>query len=109
MRQKDEAVVALTKGVQSLFKKNKVATLFGHGRLVDAHQIEVSNNDGTFQKLSAENIVIASGSKSTGFPGALLDEKKIVSSTGALSLPSVPKELLVIGGGIIGLELVPFG
>ncbi|MBN35946.1 MAG: dihydrolipoyl dehydrogenase [Rhodospirillaceae bacterium] len=100
MKRKDKVVDTLTKGIAGLFKKNKVTHLSGSGRIVDANTVEV---DG--KSHSTANIVIATGSDSATLPGIEIDEKRIVSSTGALDLPEVPKRMVVIGGGIIGLEL----
>ncbi len=100
MGQKSEAVEGLTKGVEFLMKKNKVEYLKGEGRIVGPGQVEVAGKN-----LQTKNIVIATGSVPTPLPGVTIDEKRIVSSTGALELPAVPKRLIVIGGGYIGLEL----
>ena len=100
MAAKDKTVEGLTSGVEFLFNKNKVEHLTGFGKIIDASTVEV---DG--KKLTTKNIVIATGSEVATLPNVKIDEKKIVSSTGALELKSVPKKLLVIGGGVIGLEL----
>ena len=100
MAAKDKIVEGLTSGVEFLFNKNKVEHLTGFGKIIDASTVEV---DG--KKLTTKNIVIATGSEVATLPNVKIDEKKIVSSTGALELKSVPKKLLVIGGGVIGLEL----
>jgi len=100
MAAKDKIVEGLTSGVEFLFNKNKVEHLRGFGKIIDASTVEV---DG--KKLTTKNIVIATGSEVATLPNVEIDEKKIVSSTGALELKSVPKKLLVIGGGVIGLEL----
>jgi dihydrolipoamide dehydrogenase len=97
---KAEVVGANVKGVEFLFKKNKVTWLKGAGRVVAAGQVDV---DGT--TYATKHIVIATGSESTPLPGVTVDEKRIVTSTGALELESVPGHLVVIGGGVIGLEL----
>jgi dihydrolipoamide dehydrogenase len=97
---KDEVVSANVKGVEFLFKKNKVTWLKGSGRILAAGRVDV---DGT--EYAAKNIVIATGSESTKLPGVEVDEKTIVTSTGALELDKVPAHLVVIGGGVIGLEL----
>lgn len=77
----------------------------GLGSFVDQHTIEVTDNEGKKQQITAKNIIIATGSDPSSFPGLEYDEKIIISSTGALSLPKVPKDLIVIGGGVIGLEM----
>merc|ERR1719379_2463675 len=88
-----------------LFKKNKVDYVKGHGKLTGANSLSVSLIDGGEQTINAKNIMLATGSDVVSLPGIELDEKKIVSSTGALDLEEVPKKMTVIGGGVIGLEL----
>jgi dihydrolipoamide dehydrogenase len=105
MDNKDEVVETLTKGIEGLFKKNKVTYLVGHGRIAGPGKVEVELNDGGKQTLETRNIVIATGSESTPLPGIEVDEKRIVSSTGALELAQVPEHLVVIGAGYIGLEM----
>jgi dihydrolipoamide dehydrogenase len=103
---KDEGVEGNTKGVDFLLKKNKVETYHGTGRIVAADKVEMQpENGGNQQTLETKAIVIATGSDVARLPGIEIDEKKVVSSTGALELSEVPKKLLVVGGGIIGLEL----
>lgn len=100
---KDKVVSDNTGGIEFLFKKNKVTYIRGAGKITAADTIEVTGeNAGT---LKAKNIVIATGSEVTPLPGVEIDEKSIVSSTGALTLPKVPKKMIVIGAGVIGLEL----
>ena len=105
MQQKAESVAALTKGVEFLFKKNKVDWLKGAGKIAGPGKVEVTAADGKAQTVEAKAIVIATGSEPAGLPGVTVDQQRIVDSTGALSLPEVPKSLVVIGAGIIGLEL----
>ncbi|MCA3722849.1 MAG: dihydrolipoyl dehydrogenase [Phenylobacterium sp.] len=105
MGQKDESVAALTKGVDFLMKKNKVERLLGRGRIAGPGRVEVDGADGKTVTLEARNIVIATGSEPSGLPGVAVDGDRIVDSTGALSLSEVPKTMIVIGAGIIGLEL----
>jgi len=105
MASKDKAVTDLTKGVEFLFKKNKIDYLVGSGKITAKDTVEVALNDGKAQTLKTKNILIATGSEVTPLPGIEIDEKQIVSSTGAIALPKVPKSLIVIGGGVIGLEL----
>jgi dihydrolipoamide dehydrogenase len=93
------------KGVAYLFKKNKIETFQGAGRIVAPGKVEVKSADGKTQTLDTGNIVIATGSDVARLPGIEIDEKRVVSSTGALELPNVPKKLLIVGAGIIGLEL----
>src|SRR3954465_2143521 len=106
MKRKADVVDATTKGVAFLFKKNKIVSFQGIGRIEKAGSVAVVGDDGAVKDtLTARNILIASGSEVTPLPGVTVDEKKIVSSTGALELTEVPKRLVVIGAGIIGLEL----
>ena len=102
---KDAGVDGNVKGVDFLLKKNKVDAYHGAGRIVSAGQVEVKGDDGKTQTLETKRIVIATGSDVARLKGIEIDEKRIVSSTGALSLPEVPKHLLVVGAGVIGLEL----
>ncbi len=105
MKFKDEGVDGNVKGVEFLLKKNKIDALRGHGRIVAPGQVEVTGEDGKAQTVETRAIVIATGSDVAKLKGIEIDEKRIVSSTGALTLPAVPKKLLVIGAGVIGLEL----
>ena len=105
LKQKDDSVDGLTKGVEFLMKKNKVDYIKGAGRIVSAGSVEVTAIDGAKQMLAANNIVIATGSEPMGLPGIAIDEEQIVTSTGALSLPQVPQRMVVVGAGVIGLEL----
>ena len=106
MAQKDDAVDGLTKGVAFLFKKNKVDHISGKGRIAGPGKVEVLGPDGSVtQTLSANNIVIATGSEPSTLPGIEVDEERIVTNTGAIALKSVPKKLILIGAGVIGLEL----
>jgi dihydrolipoamide dehydrogenase len=105
MAQKAESVEALTKGVEFLMKKNKVDYIKGWGRIDGPGKVVVKAEDGTETVLETKNIVIATGSEPTPLPGVTVDNKRIVDSTGALSLPDVPKSLIVVGAGVIGLEL----
>ncbi len=104
MSNKNKSVQVLTKGVEFLFKKNKVTYIRGKGVLFSKNDIVVYDNNKK-ANYTAKNIVIATGSTVASLPGIQIDEKNIVSSTGALSLTSVPKKLAVIGGGYIGLEM----
>ena len=105
MKQKADSVGQLTKGIEFLFKKNKVDWVKGQGRIAGSGKVEVIAEDGSVTALAARNIVIATGSEPAGLPGVTVDQQRIVDSTGALALPEVPKSLVVIGAGIIGLEL----
>jgi dihydrolipoamide dehydrogenase len=95
-----EAVKGLTQGVEFLFKKNKVEWVKGRASFLDAHSVQVGD-----RKVTAKNVVIATGSSVTPLPGITIDQERIVDSTGALELPEVPMRMVVIGGGVIGLEL----
>ena len=105
MSQKDDSVTALTKGIEFLFKKNKVDWIKGRGRITGPGSVEVTAADGSASMLGARNIVIATGSEPTPLPGVEFVAGRVVDSTGALSLSAVPKHLIVVGAGIIGLEL----
>jgi dihydrolipoamide dehydrogenase len=105
MKQKAESVAALTKGIEFLFKKNKVDRVMGSGKITGPGKVAVTAADGAVTTLDGKNIVVATGSLPAGLPGVTVDQKRIVDSTGALSLAEVPKTLVVIGAGIIGLEL----
>src|SRR6478736_1879233 len=102
---KDRGVDGNVKGVDFLLKKNKVDTFHGAGRITASGKVEMTTADGKTQTLEAKAIVIATGSDVAKLRGIDIDEKRIVSSTGALSLPEVPKHLVVVGAGVIGLEL----
>jgi dihydrolipoamide dehydrogenase len=105
MKSKDTAVTGLTKGVEFLFKKNGVEYVKGTASFAGEHEIKVNLTDGGEQTIVGKNIIIATGSEATPFPGLEIDEKRIVTSTGALALDKVPESMVVIGGGIIGLEM----
>jgi len=106
MKRKDAVVAENVRGIDFLFKKNKITRIVGAAGLKDASTVVVdSGKGGKKQTLTAENILIATGSEPASLPGLTIDEKRIVSSTGALALAEVPKKLVVIGAGIIGLEL----
>ncbi|MBY9063955.1 dihydrolipoyl dehydrogenase [Sphingomonas yunnanensis] len=98
--QRRDAVKQLTGGIEYLFKKNKVTWLKGRAAFQDAHSVSVGD-----QRVTARNIVIATGSSVTALPGVTIDQQVVVDSTGALELPRVPEHMVVIGGGVIGLEL----
>jgi dihydrolipoamide dehydrogenase len=105
MKAKDTSVAGLTKGVEFLFKKNGVEYIKGTGAFEDEHTIKVQLNDGGESTVVGKNILIATGSEASPFPGLEIDEKRVVSSTGAIALDKVPETMAVIGGGIIGLEM----
>ncbi|MER8501377.1 dihydrolipoyl dehydrogenase [Mesorhizobium sp. M0208] len=107
MAHKDATVTANVNGVAFLFKKNKIDSFRGTGKVVAAGKVSVTSDDGKVEEIETKNIVIATGSDVAGIPGVKVDfdEKVIISSTGALSLDKVPGHLVVVGGGVIGLEL----
>src|SRR3984893_11733971 len=105
MKHKDETVAANVNGVGFLLKKHKIDAFCGLGTIAAPGAIDVKANDGSTQRLETKNIVIATGSDAVRLPGIEIDEKTIVSSTGALSLETGPQTLLIVGAGIIGLEL----
>jgi len=105
MNNKNKSVLTLTKGIEFLFKKNKITHLKGKGSISAKDTVTVTDNSGKNINYKTRNIVIGTGSVSTSLPGIKIDEKIVVSSTGAISFEKVPKNLIVIGGGYIGLEL----
>jgi dihydrolipoamide dehydrogenase len=105
MKHKSETVDANVQGVAFLLKKNKVDTFIGSGAIAGAGKVTVTKADGKVETIDAKNIVIATGSESAPLPGVTIDEKTVVTSTGALELTDVPQKLLVVGAGVIGLEL----
>lgn len=105
MGQKSKAVKALTGGIAQLFKKNKVTHINGWGTITGPNTVVAKKNDGSEEVVNTKNIMIATGSEVTPFPGIEVDEETIVSSTGALKLKEVPKRMGLIGAGVIGLEL----
>jgi len=105
MGHKDKVVGELTKGVEFLLRKNKAEAIVGDASIVSPGRVEVKAKDGNVRTLETKNIIVATGSDVSPLPGMSIDEQQIVSSTGALGLTSVPKRMLVVGGGYIGLEL----
>ncbi len=102
---KDKVVDSNVSGIDFLFKKNKVTPYIGIGRILAAGRVEVTAEDGKTEVLETKSIVIATGSDVMPLPGIEIDEKQIISSTGALALEKVPEKMIVVGGGVIGLEL----
>lgn len=102
---KDEIIKSFQGGIRGLFKKNKVTSLVGTGTLEGPNQVSVTDEKGKSTVYQAKHILLATGSQSVNLPFLPIDEKRIVTSTGALSLDKVPKRLLVVGGGVIGVEL----
>lgn len=105
MARKDKVVGELTKGIAFLFKKNKITSVEGVGKITAPGKVSVAGAKNATIELTAKTIIVATGSEVAGLPGIEIDEKRVVSSTGALSLPSVPKKMVVVGGGYIGLEM----
>lgn len=102
---KNKVVEGLTGGIAGLFKKNKVVSINGYAKFINKNQIEVLKDDKSKEIIEAKNFIIATGSEVAGLPGVEIDEKIIVSSTGALDLTETPKKMIVIGAGVIGLEM----
>jgi dihydrolipoamide dehydrogenase len=105
IKRKSDVVKITSDGVAFLMKKNKIDVYTGHGSFLDAKTIEIKKDDGTVEKISAAKAIIATGSKPSSLPGITIDKKRIITSTEALKLEEIPKHLIVIGGGVIGLEL----
>jgi dihydrolipoamide dehydrogenase len=105
MKAKETAVNGLTKGIEFLFKKNNVKYIKGTASFTDEHTVQVNLSEGGEQTVMGKNFIIATGSEATPFKGLEIDEKRVVSSTGAIALEKVPEKMIVIGGGIIGLEM----
>ena len=105
MDRKERVVTTLTRGVEFLFRKNKIDWLKGKARIAASGRVVITGADGSVQEIEVDAIIIATGSESTPLPGIEVDERRILSSTGALALDHVPERLVVIGGGYIGLEL----
>lgn len=106
MKAKETSVSGLTKGIEFLFKKNNVEYIKGTGAFADEHTVKVNLIEGGETSVRGKNIIIATGSEATPFPGLTIDEEKVITSTGAIALKQVPNKMVVIGGGIIGLEMV---
>lgn len=105
MGAKSKSISGLTQGIEGLFKKNKVTYSKGWGKITGANEVTVNLADGGTEVINTKNIVIATGSEPASLPGVEIDEKNIVSSTGALEFTEVPENLIVIGAGVIGLEM----
>ncbi|KAL2677540.1 hypothetical protein IWX47DRAFT_889795 [Phyllosticta citricarpa] len=105
MKAKEQSVSGLTKGIEFLFKKNNVEYIKGTGAFQDEHTVKVNLLEGGETAVRGKNIIIATGSEATPFPGMTIDEEKVITSTGAIALKQVPNKMVVIGGGIIGLEM----
>lgn len=104
MKRKEEVITSLASGIDALMGKNKITRYFGRGKVISPNEIEITDGK-KVEKISTKNIILATGSEPIQLPFLPFDEKQVVSSTGALSLTKVPKKMVVIGGGVIGLEL----
>ena len=105
LKRKNEVVEQTTSGIAFLFKKNKITSYQGIGSFDDKNTISIKKDDGSEEKIIGKNIIIATGSKPSTLPFIQVDKKRIVTSTEALNLPEIPKHMILIGGGVIGLEL----
>ena len=105
IKRKNEVVEQTTGGITFLMKKNKIDTFYGMGSFVDKNTVSIKKADGSEEKITSKNIIIATGSKPTELPFLKIDGKRIITSTEALNLKEIPKHLILIGGGVIGLEL----
>jgi dihydrolipoamide dehydrogenase len=105
IRRKDDVVKQTCDGVAFLMKKNKIDVFYGHGSFVNAHEISVAKDDGSTEKIETEKVIIATGSKPITPEAFNYDKKRVITSTEALTLQEVPKRMVIIGGGVIGLEL----
>jgi dihydrolipoamide dehydrogenase len=102
---KSDVVKGITDGVAFLMKKNKIDTYYGHGSFVNKNRVLITAEDGTKKEIDAKRVIIATGSKPSTVPGVVIDKQRIISSTEALTLTEIPKTMVVIGAGIIGLEM----
>ncbi len=102
---KNEVVKQNVDGIAFLMKKNKITVFEGHGSFLDKNTLSIAKTDGSSEQITAKNIIIATGSKPMAIPGVEIDKKRIITSTEALNLQEVPKHMVVIGGGVIGMEL----
>jgi dihydrolipoamide dehydrogenase len=105
IKRKTDVVTGVTKGVQFLMKKNKVDVFLGHGSFVNKNKVAITKDKGEVQEIEGKNVIIATGSKPSSLPSITIDKKRIITSTEALTLTELPKTMVVIGGGIIGVEL----
>ena len=105
VKRKDDVVAQTTGGIAFLFKKNKITAYQGMGSMVDKNTVKITKDDGKSENITGTNIILATGSKPTELPFLKTDKKRIITSTEALNLSEIPKHLIVIGGGVIGLEL----
>ena len=105
IKRKDEVVEQTCKGVDFLMKKNKIDVYHGHGSFVDAHTIQITKDDGSSEQLETDKTIIATGSKPIVPAAFNYDKNRVITSTEALNIQKVPKRMVIIGGGVIGLEL----
>jgi dihydrolipoamide dehydrogenase len=105
VKRKDEVVKQTTAGIEFLMKKNKITVLRGHGAFESKNVVAVTAADGSVEKVEAKKVIIATGSKPASVPGVTIDKKRIITSTEALNLPAVPEHMIIIGGGVIGMEM----
>ncbi|WP_411273674.1 dihydrolipoyl dehydrogenase [Daejeonella sp.] len=105
VKRKDDVVAQTTGGIAFLFKKNKITAFQGMGSMIDKNTVKITKSDGKSENITGANIILATGSKPTELPFLKTDKKRIITSTEALNLTEIPKHLIVIGGGVIGLEL----
>ncbi|MEY3835482.1 MAG: dihydrolipoyl dehydrogenanse [Bacteroidota bacterium] len=105
IKRKQDVVDQTTKGIDYLMKKNKVTVLHGHGTFTSSTTLSIAKADGTNEEIAGKNFIVATGSKPASLPFIQIDKKRVITSTEALKLEEVPKHLIVIGGGVIGLEL----
>jgi dihydrolipoamide dehydrogenase len=105
IRRKGDVVKATTEGIKYLMKKNKITVFEGHGSFLNKNTIEIAKADGKKEQIETAKTIIATGSKPTSLPGIVIDKKSVITSTEALNLTEVPKHMIIIGGGVIGLEL----
>ncbi|MDP2160984.1 MAG: FAD-dependent oxidoreductase, partial [Flavobacterium sp.] len=102
---KNDVVKQNTEGINYLMKKNKIETFMGVGSFINKNTIKITKEDGTSQQIEAEKVIVATGSKPSTLPFISIDKKRVITSTEALNLTEIPKHLVLIGGGVIGLEL----
>src|SRR3982751_1950098 len=105
IKRKNDVVKQTTEGINFLMKKNKITVLTGHGTFLTKNTIEITAADGKKSQIETDKTIIATGSKPASLPGLEIDKKRIITSTEALELTEVPKHMIIIGGGVIGLEL----
>jgi dihydrolipoamide dehydrogenase len=105
IKRKNDVVKQTTEGINFLMKKNKITVFTGHGSFINKNTIEIAASDGKKSQIESTQVIIATGSKPSSLPGLEIDKKRVITSTEALELTEVPKHMIIIGGGVIGLEL----